>query len=150
MKTEPMLHLCTSDISCKLRGKAVPARVVDTPVSLIDLGPTFLDVFGLDTPGEFMGQSLVPILAGGEREFQRPIAAEGRLRRAMVFSDGYKIIWDTRARVFEAYDLGKDPLEKNNLFDADDPIAARHYEELRAFFQAHTVEGDGYQIPFRG
>ena len=29
MKTEPMLHLCTSDISGKLRGKAVPARVAD-------------------------------------------------------------------------------------------------------------------------
>ena len=29
LKTEPMLHLCTSDISGKLRGKAVPARVAD-------------------------------------------------------------------------------------------------------------------------
>jgi glutamine synthetase len=29
LKTEPMLHLCTSDISGKLRGKAVPARIAD-------------------------------------------------------------------------------------------------------------------------
>ncbi len=29
MKTEPMIHLCTSDISGKLRGKALPARIVE-------------------------------------------------------------------------------------------------------------------------
>src|SRR5262249_20606833 len=39
-------------------------RTVDAPVSLIDVGPTILDLFRQRTPGAFMGQSLVPFLRG--------------------------------------------------------------------------------------
>ncbi|MBL4686328.1 MAG: sulfatase, partial [Nannocystaceae bacterium] len=43
-------------------GPGVVPQVVDEAVSLVDLSPTILDIFGLETPGDTMGQSLVPYL----------------------------------------------------------------------------------------
>jgi arylsulfatase A-like enzyme len=63
----------------------VAARRVDTPVTLMDLGPTILDLFGQTTPGSYMGQSLVPFLRGQSPTLTRPIAAEtGRLQRNLI------------------------------------------------------------------
>ena len=47
-------------------GPGVKPRVDPTPVSLIDVGPTVLDLFGLATPGSFLGQSLAPLLRGDQ------------------------------------------------------------------------------------
>ena len=50
-----------------------PPRTVNEPVSLIDLGPTVLDLMGVATPARFMGQSLVPFLRGERPALTRPI-----------------------------------------------------------------------------
>jgi arylsulfatase A-like enzyme len=113
------------------------------------LGPTILDVFGVATPGAFMGESLVPILAGGSREFDRPIVAETRLMRSIVFPDNYKIIWNSRLGMTEAYDLELDPGETTNLSDLDDAVAHQHARELRAFFRNHMLQFEGYETPYR-
>ncbi len=130
-------------------GAGITARKVEEPVSLVDLGPTILDLFDIATPGTFMGESLVPLLAGGERMFSRPIVAETRLMRAMVFPDGYKVVWDARSGLVEAYDLNLDPRETTNLSDLDDPIAKAHVRELIAFFEIHRLKRDGYEPPYR-
>ena len=58
-------------------------RQVTTPVSLVDVGPTVLDLYGLPTPASFLGQSLVPMLEGDDAPLTRPIATEsGYLQRA--------------------------------------------------------------------
>jgi arylsulfatase A-like enzyme len=123
-------------------------RKVDQPVSLVDLGPTVLDLFGQPTPGHVMGQSLVPILRGERVTLTRPIVAEGRLKRAMIFPDGYKVIADDRSGVVEAYDLRKDPGELHNRC-GEDPEADRRIDVLRAFFAAHTIRRTGYKVPYR-
>ena len=40
------------------------SRVISRNVSLLDLGPTILDIFGLDSPGTFIGRSVVPLIRG--------------------------------------------------------------------------------------
>lgn len=124
------------------------AASVHEPVSLVDLGPTILDVFGQVTPGTFMGQSLVPFLAGRPVKLDRPIVADSpRLMRAMVFGDGRKLITNTRTHVYELYDLNQDPDEKHNIYD-DDPEAPLYTQLMRDFFDAHELQRDGYEIKF--
>ncbi len=125
-----------------------PARV-EVPVSLIDLPSTLLDLYGLPAPASFMGQSLVPFLKGETRTFERPIVAEGLLRQAMIFDDGYKVIRNQRDQSIELYDLTRDPGETHNLSDDVDLSSEQHLLALDHFFQIHTCREPGYVPPLR-
>lgn len=127
----------------------VPARSVAKRVSLIDLAPTMLDLFGVDAPGELMGQSLVPFFRGEDPVLTRPIVADSsRLQRAVVFQDGFKIIRDRRRDTVELYDLRTDPTELHDIFDESGPAGEARLHALRAFFQAHTLKRPGYVVPY--
>ncbi len=123
-------------------------RVVDEPVSLVDLGPTILDLFGLDTPGASMGQSLVPFLRGETPALSRPILADSRMKRALVLPGGTKVIVDDRNHTLELYDLAADPGEKDSLAD-DTARLSPALPLLRRFLATHTLRRDGYVIPYR-
>jgi hypothetical protein len=129
-------------------GAGVVPRTIDTAVSLVDLAPTIVDWFGVDTPAAFMGESLVPLLLGGQRTFARPIVAETSLVQAMLFADGYKAIRDLRRQTLELYDLKNDPGELNYLSDQIDPEHEEHLLLLRSFFQVHTYREHGYRVPY--
>lgn len=125
-------------------------RMIDEPVSLVDLGPTILDLFGQETPGTFMGQSLVPMLAGGTEPLLRPIVVDSsRWQQALVFPDGYKVIYDMRSRTSELYDTNADPAEANDLSDAKPELLRERVGTLRAFMNAHTLKRTGYKKPYR-
>jgi hypothetical protein len=126
----------------------VKPRQVREPVSLVDLGPTILDLLGAPTPGHFMGQSLAPFLRGESPKLTRPILAEGRLKRAIVFPDGVKVITDERHGTIEVYDLRADPDETRNLFNEENETAERA-AILRAFFAERTIKRSGYRVPYR-
>lgn len=130
-------------------GPGVKPRAVGAPVSIIDIGPTVLDLFGLPTPGSFLGQSLAPLLRGEDVKLTRPIGAETRLKQTLVLSGGLKLIRDQRLGTREIYDLAADPGEQHNL--ADDPGADREAQMslLAAFFDEHTLKRPGYKPPYR-
>lgn len=130
-------------------GPDVAKQVVEAPVSIIDLGPTVLDLFGLPTPGDAMGQSLVPHLLGRGEPFHRPIAMEGLQKQAMVFANGIKVIRDLRRRTLEVYDLSDDPEELTNLSDDIDLEASAEYRRFHQFFEVHRFTADGYKHPRR-
>ncbi len=124
-----------------VRVPGVAPRKVDEPVSLVDLAPTILDGFGLQTPGRSMGESLVPILRGKSVTLGRPIVAESdRGHRAMVFRDGLKIIADDRLHTIELFDTLHDPGELDNLVDARRDVAQKRRALLDTFFDAHRVK----------
>ena len=132
-----------------VRAPKVKVRRIDERVSLVDIGPTILDLFGIPTPTSFMGVSLVPALQGRlPPPASRPVFAEGRLRRAMYAGD-MKVIEDLRRRVIEAYDMKRDPGELVNLFDTADPRADEALAELRAFFDAYQLKRPGYSPPYK-
>jgi len=140
---EELLH-----VPLLARGPRFAARTIDTRVGLIDLGPTILDLFGVDTPATFNGQSLVPLLAGGTVPLTRPLLAEGRFRRALTEPDGFKVIEDPRRKVVETYDLVADPGETRNLFDAEPSRSDAALAVLRAFFEARARKDEGYEVPY--
>ena len=132
-----------------IAGPGLAPRIVDTPVSLVDVGPTVLDLFQLSTPSAMMGQSLVPFLEGESPRLSRPILAESRLKRALVTPDGYKIVEDPRRRTLELYNLNEDPKELNNIYQSDDPKSQEVLGALLMFFDLHTHKRPGYKVPYR-
>ncbi|HEY8376251.1 MAG TPA: sulfatase-like hydrolase/transferase, partial [Nannocystis sp.] len=132
-----------------IAGPRIKARPIDTPVSVIDIGPTILDLFGQPVPGPYMGESLAGFVRGGSPKLTRPIAAETRLKRGLIFPDGFKAILDDRHGTAEVYNLKADPGELINLLDADDPRAAARVNTTRKFFDTHMIQRKGYKIPFR-
>ncbi len=141
------LHEMLTRVPLLIRVPGRPARVVDQPVSLIDIGPTILDLFQQPTPGGVLGQSLVPLVAGDDVVLGRPIALESsRLHRALVFRDGMKCIWRVREDQYELYDLRRDPHEATNLIDRE-PSAATRMAAVRQFFRVHALVRPGYTPP---
>ncbi len=132
-----------------VRGPGVAPRAIEERVGLIDLGPTILDLFGVETPAAFEGQSLVPLLEGRDQSLERPLVLEGRLRRAMYTTDGLKVIEDSRRKTVEVYDLARDPGELDNLFDRDPARSEAAVAALRAFFAVHTAKRAGYRPVYK-
>lgn len=132
-----------------VHGPGIAARTVDEPVTLMDLGPTILDLFGRPTPVHMMGESWVPLLQGEDRTLTRPIVAEGRLKRSMVFRDGIKVIFDQRTGLRELYDLNADPGELDNLVEKLGPQAEMRFALLNRLFEVHRIRRPGYEIPYR-
>jgi hypothetical protein len=132
-----------------IAGPGIQPRTVDEPVSLLDLYPTILDLYGVDTPGHVLGQSLAPLLAGGDEPLVRPIVAEARLKRALITRDLRKIIHDPRSGTVEIYDLRRDPGEEHNLFLEDDQTSQELLDTVSAYFDAHEFRKPGYRTPYR-
>jgi arylsulfatase A-like enzyme len=133
-----------------VRVPGVKAREISTPVSLMDMRPTILDLLGIPTPGTDMGQSLVPYLRGEDPVLTRPIVVDaGRRIQSMIFPDNVKVTRDLNNHVLEVYDLNADPGERHNL--ADDPRygQGRYVDTLAAFFAVHTLQREGYEPPWR-
>lgn len=132
-----------------VRIPGVLPRAVKTPVTLMDMGPTLLDMFGLPAPATFMGESLAPALRGEELVLTRPIVADsGRLVQAMLFPDGRKAIRDKQLRTYQLYDLTTDPGERLNLITKKSSTESGT-EVLDEFFRVHTLVRGDYAPPWR-
>lgn len=132
-----------------IRAPGARPRRVETPVSVIDLGPTVLDLFGQPTPGRCMGESLAPFVAGASPTLSRPVAAEGRMKKMLLLQNRYKIVLDDQVNTEEVYDLQTDPKEERNLIAHSEVDAASWVSLARQFFDAHTLRRAGYSVPYR-
>jgi arylsulfatase A-like enzyme len=117
---------------------------VSSLVQSIDIAPTVLSYVGIDPPAEFEGRNLLPLVRG----------VEGREGEASSFSllsrfnqkwairtDRYKLVFTRDTKVnffnvpvtpgFELYDLARDPLEQDNIYE-DSSAVVRRLTELAA------------------
>jgi choline-sulfatase len=103
-----------------IAGKGVPAGLVRTPVSNLDVCPTLCDLAGIDI-SQIMpwtdGQSLLGLAKGAERD--EPVlmeyAAEGTYAPMVAIREGrYKFV-HCEIDPPQLFDLETDPLERNNL-----------------------------------
>ena len=131
-------------------GPGIAAQRHDEWVSLIDIAPTLLALYGRAVPASMMGENLLPSLVGQPQPPRaRPIAAEGRQKRALVLQNGLKAIEDRRHKTIEAYDLVHDAEERVNLVTGDPKRASEVLSALRSFFAKYASERDGYRPPYK-
>lgn len=126
-----------------LEGPGLPARVVDEPVSLVDLAPTLLGGVGLPRPAGVRGNNLGALVLGratGTRAF----AATGSLRMVATARD--KLIVDLADNTLERYDLARDPREARNLAD-DDPARARSLRAEVSGWEASHAGAEAERAP---
>ncbi|MFO0629856.1 MAG: sulfatase-like hydrolase/transferase [Polyangiales bacterium] len=113
----------------------VPARVVDAPVSLVDLAPTILGGVGIDRPARMSGDDLGPLVYG--LRWERPVFAEtGSLRRVTLAREA--LVADLDDGTLELFNLDRDPLERTNLADARPERAAALRAEITRWEEANA------------
>ncbi|MEZ4460889.1 MAG: sulfatase-like hydrolase/transferase [bacterium] len=107
-----------------------PGRKVNTPVSILDVGPTVIDMLGYPLPADYDGISLVPAMVGGTLA-DRPVFAEllpytsWKEHHTAIFAGNLKYIKVLTSGSEELYDLAADPGEKSNLLKDRPDDAAR-------------------------
>jgi hypothetical protein len=111
---DPLIHV---PLAIRVPG-VLPARVL-TPVGLLDLPPTLLDLSGIDAPS-MHGLSLLPFVLGPTRlELQRlvhPLLLYEARQRGVIVWPWKLLVWQDQPLV-ELYDLERDPAEQHNLAD---------------------------------
>jgi hypothetical protein len=102
---------------------AIPGRppvVVEDEVGLIDVGPTLLDLVGLEAPAAFRGRSLLPLLDGGTLP-PRTLFAEllpataWPKHEVAAIEGGKKITHKITERRWELFDLAADPKQQRDV-----------------------------------
>lgn len=112
-----------------------PRRVVDTPVSLLDLLPTLVNLTGIKVgKSQFEGTSLVPLLFHPDEEWpdrylfhqfflmERSRQKEDPLMMVGVRTHSYNYIWQRSEDQFELYDYQDDPDEEYDILDESPEI----------------------------
>ena len=124
----------------RLPGDEAPHKVVDLPVSLVDLMPTILDAVGVDVPAQVQGRSLLAELRANPQHENEDKAERDRVLYGETYLPRIHFNWSElrgseNAKYHfidaprpELYDLSKDPGETHNLFTEKKAVA----EEMRA------------------
>ena len=132
-------------------GQIEPGTVNDDMVLNVDFAPTFLDYAGIESPDEFQGTSIRPVLAGQTPEdwqtsiyyrYWMHLSHHHVYAHYGVRTHQYKLIYyyadalgqggaidDTKEPEWELFDLEKDPLEMNSVYG--DPAYADVVVELK-------------------
>ena len=133
-----------------LRVPAGPKCRGQSPMSLLDLAPTLLDVAGVPVPAEFRGRSLWGQLRKG-KFLDRPVVSEcvydctnpyypkGRMgpRLLAIRLNQYKLVLDFAAGTDQLFDLSRDPGEKAPLAMSE---ALEVRQDLLLLAKRHLVE----------
>ena len=130
-------------------GEVQPGVVNMDLVQNLDYAATFLDLAGVELPGDLQGRSLVPLLGGAEDVAWRDSiyyhyygfpSVHMVARHHGVRTERYKLMRFYQFDEWEFYDLKEDPQELRNLYgDAnyDDEIATlkAELERLRSQYE---------------
>ncbi len=137
----------------KLPARANAGTRIETPVALIDVVPSLLDVLGLKPPpGDVFEGRALP-LADPEalaRLADEPIFSETMARRRWLQSmimGKWKLIADRKNGRFRLYDLEADPGERTNLARTDPRTAERLGKTLRAWTARIDAERHDGAVP---
>jgi arylsulfatase A-like enzyme/Flp pilus assembly protein TadD len=119
-------------------------KVVQSPVRLIDLAPTLVDLFGLPIPPNCEGRSLIGAVNEDETDMPPAYfeAMNAHLSRnwaplAGVVAGGYKFV---DLPIPELYDLENDPEEQNNLHGKQTDKVHTLIAQLDRIRTAHASE----------
>lgn len=131
-----------------------PRRIQETPVSLLDLFPTLVNLVALPVETPFEGTSLVPLLLGQAEWPDRHVFHQFYLKEkidqgteplvgAAVRSGRYNYIWDRREDVYNLYDWLDDPKERTDLVEGRPAIARKLDSVLKTWLMKVYHKGKG-------
>ena len=118
-----------------IAGADLPAgKVIDTPVSHVDLAATLVNLAGVQRPAEFRGTSLLPLIAGRPNAGPAHVYAESHMEgnctgSFMIRRGDWKYIYFSYYSDNLLFNLREDPGEMNNL--AGKPQTASIEKEMR-------------------
>ena len=132
---DELLHV---PLIVRVPGSDVAPRQVPSLVSLADVGPTIVDLLGLETVEPWHGLSLVPLLRGQANSVRDHVFSEYVIRDG----DGHwpvvscrtlrwKYIHDGLFEHHELYDLEDDPAEQRNLYGSQVPVLSALQEAVQ-------------------
>ncbi len=125
-----------------------PGRVSEALVLNLDIGPTLLDLAGIEIPRSFQGRSLRPLFRSEKGEWRDAVYYQyyeqvfGVPAHYGVRTDRYKLIrFNTNPPSWEFYDLAHDPKEMNNLYDEEeyDEIIQRLKQRIKSLQKQYQV-----------
>lgn len=132
-------------------GRIKPGTVVSRLTQNIDFAPTFLDYCGIDIPEDMQGESFRPLLEGKKPKnwrnslyyhyYEYPGFHSVRAHYG-VKDERYKLIYFYKERIWELFDLKKNPLEMKNIYGYK--RSAKITEKLKPELQRLQ---DLYEIP---
>jgi arylsulfatase A-like enzyme len=106
---------------------------ISTSIRHVDIPPTVLALYGLDSHPHFEGHSLLPLILDGPSE-HRVAFMEFNLfhgQQVALFDGRYKFVWDVRKEKGFYYDLLRDPGETQRI-GRDQPLFNTLFEQLKA------------------
>lgn len=131
-------------------GRGIAPRRCDSPVSLMDIGPTVLELAGVAPPEWMQATSLMPIVRGEREAVRERVFAEhardmilsGTERMSMVCDAQWKCVAFSDSSEGQLFDLQADPQEIDNLWGRPEH-AARQTALLAeiARWRAATAQG---------
>jgi hypothetical protein len=130
-----VLYNALVHVPLAIRIPGAPGRVVDDPVSVIDVTPTVLTLVGAPLPHGLDGRSLLPLLLPGAPEDllsrSRPLVLN-ESEQYGVIAWPYKLLVRPGDNLTELYDLNSDFDERENLAES----APRRVGELMQYYHA--------------
>jgi arylsulfatase A-like enzyme len=127
--------------------RADASRTVDAVTRHVDILPTLLELMNVSYPGALQGESLVPLVRGGETELPAaPVFAQASLRAVKTIQkrsfmvDGWKLIETLiPAPGEELYHVADDPVETRDLLVEDSEVASRLRARMRRFEESLPI-----------
>jgi len=138
-------------------GKIIPASVNKKLVQNLDFAETFLEVAGVEIPGDMQGHSLLPLFEGNTKYWREAIyyhyyeypGVHGVKRHYGISTERFKLIhfyYDIDE--WELYDLETDPQELNNL--VDDPKLEKILSIMKKKLKALRIQyGDSDELTLK-
>ena len=135
-----------------MAGAGLPkGKIVDTPVSHVDMVATILDVAKYETPKDMRGVSLLPIMEGKKGDHPgyafSEVHSEGNCTGSfMIRKNDWKLIHFTWYDDL-LFNVKKDPGEFNNLIDDPEALAIKDelYSILNSLLDPEKVTVDAFK-----
>jgi arylsulfatase A-like enzyme len=106
----------------RLPNQKFAGRRISSPVRLMDLAPTALELLGLTPPPSFQGRSFSNLMEGGKEEVRPALSEMHALQSWTEFP--WKRIEDFGGGRPQLFNLQEDPGEQHNIHDSHPEIAA--------------------------
>lgn len=133
-------------------GPGIKPGVYQSPVSLIDLVPTVLDLVELNVPEALCGQSLGPSLLAGEEPPERIVYTEvipDRTRDylgAAIIQGDDKLLLRPSLELIQLFDLAEDSGEKIDRSDKEPQRRDEMLEVLREFYLERGLDPSNFGV----